>query len=124
MRERDKRRFHAWAERERAGDLAWTKENLCVFWPAAQQGYEQFGRGAIVIDTTQRPTGEGHPFGYYSQELVEQTDDEDAKRMVREYDPAWELVTVLLKSDDRASIYRVGVFGREAEEEGLPSVLI
>jgi hypothetical protein len=52
MTERERRRFPAWAERERTGDLAWIKENLHVFWPVAQQGYEEHGRGAIVVDTT------------------------------------------------------------------------
>jgi hypothetical protein len=115
MTERDRRRFPAWAERERTGDLAWIKENLNVFWPVAQQGYEELGRGAIVVDTTSRPTGEGHPFGYLPQAMVEQQGDKDAQRMVREYDPAWEMVTVLLKPDDRVSIYRVGVVGGDAE---------
>ena len=101
--------FPAWAEKDRAGDLAWIRENLHVFWPAAQQGQEEFGRGAIVVDTTLRPTGEGHPFGYLPQQKVEEVGDEDAQRMVREYDPGWEMVTVLLKPHDRVSVYRVGV---------------
>ena len=109
MRERDRRHFPAWAERGRAGDLAWIGENLHVFWPAAQMGYEELGRGAIVVDTTSRPTGKGHPFGYLPQEKVEESGDEDAQRMVGEYDPTWEMVTVLLKTDDRVSAYRVGV---------------
>ena len=111
MHEHDRRRFPAWAERERAGDLAWIKENLHVFWPAAQRGYEEFGRGAIVVDTTSRPTGEGHAFGYLPQAIVEQTADEDAQRMVREYDPTWETVTVVLKTCGRVSVYRIGVRG-------------
>jgi hypothetical protein len=109
MSERERGRFRAWAERERTGDLAWIKENLYVFWPVAQQGYEQHGRGAIVVDTTSRPTGEGHPFGYLPQAMVEQQGDEDTQRMVREYDPAWEMVTVLLKIHERSSTYRLGV---------------
>ena len=99
----------AWASRERDGDLGWIAENLDVFSGIASVAFEDEGRGAIVVDTTQRPTGEGHPFGYFPQELVEQVGDEDAQRMVREYDPTWELVAVLLKTDDRVSIYRVGV---------------
>lgn len=87
MPERDARRFPSWAERERASDLAWISENVHVFWPVAQQGYEEHRRGAIIVDTTQRPTGEGHPFGYFPQAMVEQTGDEDMQRMVREYDP-------------------------------------
>ena len=113
MTERDRAPFPAWAERERAGDLAWIGENLHVFWPVAQQEYEELGRGAIVVDTTSRPTGEGHPFGYLPQEMVEEHGDEDTLRMVRQYDPTWEMVTVLLKTQDRTSTYRVGVISGE-----------
>lgn len=125
MQERNRRCFPEWAERERAGDLGWIGENLHVLWPAAQQGYQEFGRGAIVIDTTQRPTGEGHPFGYFTQEMVEQSGDEDAQRIVREYSPAWELVTVLLKTDDRVSVCRVGVISgsQRRGDEAIPSFL-
>ncbi len=88
MPEGGRRCLPSWAERARAFDLAWISENLRVLWPVARQGYEERGRGAIVVDTTQRPTGEGHPFGYFPQAVVEQTGDEDTQRMVREYDPS------------------------------------
>jgi len=78
MIERQRGRYPAWAERDRTGDLAWIQENLHVSWPVAHQGYEHQGRGAIVVDTPQRPTGEGHPFGYFPRGMVEQTADEDA----------------------------------------------
>jgi len=55
-----------------------------VFWPAASAAFKEHGRGAIVVDTTSRPTGRGNPFGYFPQEVVETGDDEDLKRMVRE----------------------------------------
>ena len=85
MRERDKGRFPAWAERQRLDDLAWIGENFSLFWPAAQLGYEGLGRGAIVVDTTSRPTGEGNPFLYLSQATAETTGDPDLQRMVGEY---------------------------------------
>ena len=105
-----------WAEQERAGDLAWLRENLDVFWPAAQQGYETLGRGAIVVDTTSRPTGEAHPFGYFPQEVVEEQGDEDTQRLVRDYDPPTEFVSVLLKTQDRVSSYRLRVIDAEPRE--------
>ncbi len=105
----EKSHIPSWAERERGVDMAWIRENLFVFWPLARQTFEDVGRGAIVVDTTTRPTGEGHPFGYFSQELLEGYGNEDTQRMVREYDPTWELVTVLLKSRERISTYRIGV---------------
>lgn len=119
MTERQEKRFPEWAEQERAGDLAWIYENLHIFWPAARIGYETVGRGTIMVDTTSRPTGEGHPFGYLDQAAIEQGGDEDTQRMVREYTPDWEFVTSLLKSQDRISSYRIGVISAEEPRENL-----
>ena len=121
MAERQERHFPDWAERERAGDLAWIRENLHIFWPAAQTGYETVGRGAIVVDTTSRPTGSGHPFGYLDQAAIEQGGDEDTQRMIREYDPSWEFVASLLKSQERMSSYRIGVLSSKELRENLDS---
>lgn len=109
MSERGEKQFPEWAEQERAGDLAWIGENVHIFWPAARIGYKTVGRGAIVVDTTSRPTGEGHPFGYLDQAAIDHQGDEDTQRLVREYDPSWEFVTSLLKTEDRVSSYRLGV---------------
>jgi hypothetical protein len=103
----EKREFPNWANRDRQRDLEWIRQNLPIFWPVAIATYKEIGRGAIVIDTTSKPTGEGHPFGYIPQELVEQEDDEDIKRLVKEYDPEKDLVLVLLKANDRVSSYRI-----------------
>jgi hypothetical protein len=105
----ERQRFPAWAERQRMGDMAWIGENLDVLWPAAQEGFQQFGRGAIVVDTRLRPSGAGHPFAYFPQETVTRTGDADAIRIVEEYSPPTEMVTVLLKAEQRASTYRVAV---------------
>ena len=104
---RSRRRFPDWALRERQSDMDWIGENFHIFWPAATAAFAEQGRGAIVIDTTSRPTGKGNPFAYIPQEIVDQRDDEDIKRMVREYDPGQEFVVVLLKSGERTSTYRV-----------------
>lgn len=100
-----------WARRERAADLKWIRENLHVFVPAAKASFKEQGRGAIVIDTTQQPVeGVGNPFAYYPQAVIERKDDEDVKRIVRDYDPQEELVLVLLKAEERMSIYCVQAF--------------
>ena len=117
-----------WARRERQPDLAWIVENIHIFWPAATTAFEKQGRGAIVVDTTSRPAGEGNPFGYFPQEFFEQRDYEDTNRMVAQYDPETELVVMLLKSIDRTSTYRLrGVLPKpweamagEAEVEAKP----
>jgi len=95
-----------WAVQERLSDLAWIQENLDVFWPAAQAQYRRAGRGAIVVDTTIRPTGAGNPFTYLAQAEVDKTLDHEAQRIVREYDPDTEMVIVLFKQKGRISVYR------------------
>jgi hypothetical protein len=112
MARRPEKRIPNWAEKERGNDMNWIRANLHILWPTAQAGYEAVGRGALWIDTTQtfaHPGGVGHPFGYFDQATVEQREDEDTKRMVREYDPSWEMVTTLFKTQDRLSTYRIGV---------------
>ena len=100
-----------WAQRERITDLAWIVENLHIFWPVARSAFDEFGRGAMVVDTTSRPTEQGHPFGYFPQEQIETYGGEDEIRMVAAYDPEREMVTILLKPRDRWSTYRIGVPG-------------
>lgn len=105
----EQRHIPDWAERERGADLAWIRENLHVLWPMARQAYDEAGRGAIFVDTTIRPSGLGHPFGYFPREMVEEYGNADTLRMVLEYDPTREMVTVLLKTENRSSSYRIGV---------------
>ena len=106
----------AWARRERESDIDWIAENHDVFWTVATLAFEDAGRGALVIDTTIQPLpGAGHPFGYFSQEQVEEAANEDTRRMVKEYDPMQEFVLVLLKPGDRTSTYRLwGLFSKPA----------
>jgi hypothetical protein len=99
----------AWDEQERRHDMAWINENLQVFWPMAQTGYEQVGRGAIVADLTVDLKSRGHPFAYCNQEVIVAIGDLDAMRMVAQYEPDSQFVTVLFKTEERISTYRIGV---------------
>lgn len=102
-----------WAERERASDLAWLQENLPQLWNVALLGFESLGRGAVTVDTTIQPAPDkGHPVWYLTQEQVTTYAGEDEIRMVAQYDPTWELVSILLKQNDRVSSYRIGVPGQ------------
>jgi hypothetical protein len=102
-----------WAVKERSHDLSWIGENLHVFWPAALQGFQDFGRGAVVIDATTLvgyEDGMSNPFVYLTEKVIEDKRSfVDALRMVRSYDPSWEFIAVLLKPEDRESTYRIGI---------------
>ena len=102
-----------WARQERRADMGWIRENFHVFWPTAKQAYQEFGRGVIIVDTTQQPIPSGgHPFGYFTQEQIEAAGDEDTKRMMQEYNPRKEFVVMLLKPEERTSTYRIKRQGR------------
>jgi hypothetical protein len=72
----------------------------------------------LVVDTTTQPLeGDRHPFGYFPQKMFEQDREQDTRRLVREYDPPTEFVTVLLKTRDRISSYRLRVIDSEPREQ-------
>jgi hypothetical protein len=113
-----KRHLPEWAERERLSDMVWVTENFFVFWPIAQVGYEQSGRGAITVDVTVQPVpGKGHPIWYLPQELVGEHFGPDEIRMVAQYEPEWQFVAILLKHDDKVSSYQVGVPDQQPRDD-------
>lgn len=106
------RHIPEWAERERLSDLTWITENLHKLFPAAQLGVSTMGRGVLVIDTTtviMHDQGDGNPMFYLPEAQVQELGNQDALRMVRAYDPSWQLVAGLLKPEGKESFYRVGV---------------
>ena len=73
-----------------------------------------------MVDTTEtviHPGGTGHPMGYLDQVTITQHGDEDTQRLVGEYEPTEEFVSVLLKPQDRQSTYRVRVIPAAAGGE-------
>ena len=102
-----------WAREEREHDLAWIVENQSSFWPEARNQFAAQGRGVIVVDTTVQPDpNAGNPMYYIPEAVAEQTDDEEIKRQLSEYDPSREFVVMLLKPEGYASSYRVQVLRR------------
>jgi hypothetical protein len=101
-----------WHEQERRHDMAWINANLDVFWPMAQFSYEEVGRGAIVTDLTVDLQGGGHPYAYCNQAVIVAIGDPDALRIVAQYEPDWQFVAVLFKTEGRISTYRIGVHAR------------
>ena len=102
-----KQQIPRWAREDRLSDLVWITENLEILWPVAHEQFQKHGPGAIVVDTTVRPIGTGHPFTYMPRSTVNASSSADTQRMVREYDPKSEMVIVLLKKIRRESTYRV-----------------
>ncbi len=96
-----------WAKKERIRDFLWIQENSEIFWKSATEQYKSEGRGALYVDTTKRPTGHGNPFAYFPQKTVEELEDKDVIRMVKNYDPDTEIVIVLIKTQERTSAYQI-----------------
>ena len=61
------------------------------------------------MDVTVRAPGAGDSVLYLSENGVANLEVREAVRLVKEYDPTWELVTMFLKKQGRVSTYRVGV---------------
>ena len=91
---------------ERIVDLAWLAENMHILFPAAREKFEAVGRGCIVVDCT-TVIKNGNRFGFVPQAKVP-LDESELKRMLREYEPATQMVVHLLKTGDNTSTYRVG----------------
>jgi hypothetical protein len=96
-----------WARNERLHDQMWVQSNMGSFFTVASLSFIESGRGAIIVDATTQFANMGHPFTYFTQEMIDQDLDEDTQRMVEEYDPEKELVIVLLKPEEKVSTYRV-----------------
>ena len=70
-----------------------------------------------MVDITVKVGERGvHPFLYEPQELIEEGDDVNLQRLVREYKPEWEMVVTLLKEQDKVSSYRVQVRGPKSSD--------
>lgn len=109
-----------WAERERLRDLVWIGDNVPVFWPMAQAAYAEVGRGAIVADLTTKLENGDHPVAYCSHGVVVDLGDAEAIRMVEQYEPDWQFVTMLFKSEGRISTYRIGMYNQNADAHRPP----
>lgn len=97
-----------WGKREKAQDLAWIQDNVHRLWPVARLGYDLVGRGSVVVDTRIVQSG-GYLVGYANQTAIDHDFGYETSQFVRDYDPDWEFVTAMLKSQDRISSYRLGL---------------
>ena len=93
--------------KERWVDLDWIIHNLIVFAPAAESGHREFGRGALIVDTSPDHANETYPFAYFPQEEIALYEDEEINQQIAAYDPLEELVIILLKAEGLPRSYRV-----------------
>ena len=101
------RQIPDWAAQEREQDRLWIWQNLDVFWLTANQGSQFVGRGAIFVDVDTRPRGNQNLFTYFTATEIEQYENGELNRLVREYDLETEFVIALLKPEARVSSYRI-----------------
>ena len=88
-------------------DLDWIIHNLIVFAPAAASGHREFGRGALITDTSIENETETCPFAYFPQEEIALYEDKEINQIITAYDPLEELVIILLKAEGLPRSYRV-----------------
>jgi hypothetical protein len=100
-------------------DESFMEEYGHVLWPAAKIGFEQSGRGALMVDTTVHKQAQApdsaNPFirfGYMCFESVKNLDDQNLTLQVLTYDPRTEFVAVLVRPDATTS-YLVGVLAEK-----------
>ena len=112
------------SEQQRAQEESWLKEHLPAFWNTAQGGYHKSGPGALVIDSRGKSLDEETPFYYVPQTNFVAQEDEISQQLadwVAEYDPAQQLVAVIIRPDDDTtvfSIYQIAVNDALAESRG------
>jgi hypothetical protein len=104
------RETQATPENEAAYDKEWIAGNTYLFARLARVGHEFLGRGAIVVNlaelTIRASADTGHPFTYTPATSADWSEAEDLRQiaqeqgvqpMLQEYNPATELVAVLVK---------------------------
>lgn len=102
---------------EKSYDRKWIVQNLHLFVPLAREGFQQLGRGAILVNLAElilrKHYEEGHPFSYHaaaedwlsSDEFSEESTRVSLGKALETYAPDTEFVLVLVKAH-RAAIHR------------------
>jgi hypothetical protein len=102
---------------EKSYDRKWIVNNLHLFVPLAQEGFQRMGRGAILANLAElilrKHYEEGHPFNYHAasedwldaDEFAEENTRLSLHRLLDTYTPESEFVLVLVKAH-RAAIHR------------------
>lgn len=103
----ERHRLTDWKAFSEDADRAWIRENIESFSALAMEQFDELGPGAILVDTLSKNEVTGHPFWYLPQAAFEAMDDDNTLALMREIDPAEELIVILIKSGNLSSTYRV-----------------
>ena len=102
--------------KRREAHMRFIRQNIDLLLAAGWAGYQEHGRGAILVDADRAvpdPQWEGGitPGQYVTPRMLQDAGldwpDADLKRMVREYAPEREIVVAILEGSD-ADYYRFG----------------
>jgi hypothetical protein len=103
-----------WTSKEYEVDRVWIDENLTVLQPFAISEFDEIGPGAIFVNTTEYDEDESrHPCYYMPQAIIEELENEETKRIVREYDPHQEFVIILVKAGERECTHQINFQKKE-----------
>jgi len=95
---------------EKSYDRKWIVNNLHLFVPLAQEGFQKLGRGAILVNLAElilrKHYEEGHPFNFHaasedwleSDEFAQENTRVSLRKMLDTYTPETEFVLVLVKT--------------------------
>lgn len=109
------------SELQHAQEMAWLKDNFAAFWITAYGGYQEQGRGALIIDTRTTPLGEETPFYYITQDIIDAQPDDTSQRLASwldEYTPEQQMVVVFVRpgeGDTRYSLFQLDLIEMLAE---------
>lgn len=96
----------SWSEKTNEAENAWIKDNMDVLSKYASEQYEENGRGAVYVDTSQYEKESGHPFSYMPLGVLEEDGRGEVVTQVREYDPFQDFILILMKETPRFSLHQ------------------
>ena len=88
-------------------DDTWIGVNLTELLDEARHKFAKVGRGIIIVDRSQRRTGDDHPYAYVPAQIVELSRNEELGNACGRYDPMHEIIVVMYNELKLPSIYTI-----------------
>jgi hypothetical protein len=100
------------SSREPQSNRDWLEAYVPVFWPAAQFGFEEWGRGALIIQLIPEEAEDETRFHYADQTSIEPAAAEVYRHLgglVSTYDPQTTFVAVIMTPGRPAAVYQIKI---------------